>query len=71
MSGSGRARLAAGLITACALLAPAPAMAHDDLLFSDGGKLPGFDERHLHQHGGDEGHLPASRRTSTSSASWR
>jgi hypothetical protein len=37
-------------------------MAHDDMLFTDGGKLPGFDERHLHQHGGDEGHLPASRR---------
>ena len=62
MSGPGRARLAAGLITACALLAPAPAMAHDDMLFTDGGKLPGFDERHLHQHGGDEGHLPASRK---------
>jgi len=61
MSGSGRARLAAGLIAACALLAPAPAMAHDDLLFSDGGKLPGFDERHLHQRGGDAGHLPATR----------
>ena len=61
MSGSGRARLAAGLIAACAVLAPAPAMAHDDLLYSDGGKLPGFDERHLHQHGGDEGHLPATR----------
>ena len=61
MSGSGRARLAAGLITACALLAPAPAMAHDELLFTDGGKLPGFDERHLHRHGGEDGHLPASR----------
>jgi hypothetical protein len=61
MSGSGRARLAAGLIFACAALTPAPALAHDDLLFSDGGKLPGFDERHLHQHGGDEGHLPATR----------
>jgi len=61
MSTSGRARLAAGLIFACAALTPAPALAHDDLLFSDGGKLPGFDERHLQQHGGDDGHLPATK----------
>ncbi|HVF78985.1 MAG TPA: PA domain-containing protein [Solirubrobacteraceae bacterium] len=32
-------------------------MAHDELLFSDGGTLPGFAERHVHQHGATAGHL--------------
>ena len=60
MSRTGRVRLAAALITAGAACAASPAMAHDETLFSDGGTLPGFEERHLGQHGVTAGHLPAT-----------
>ncbi|MBI5105131.1 MAG: hypothetical protein HZB46_09150 [Solirubrobacterales bacterium] len=34
--------------------------AHDELLYSDGAFGAGYEERHLHQHGGTDGHLPPS-----------
>ena len=61
MNRTGRVRLATALVTAGAAFAALPAMAHDELLFSDGGTLPGFEERHLGQHGVTSGHLPAAR----------
>ena len=60
MKRTGRVRLAAALITAGAACAASPAMAHDETLFSDGGTLPGFKERHIGQHGVTPGHLPAT-----------
>ncbi|MDQ3709319.1 MAG: hypothetical protein M3387_08490 [Actinomycetota bacterium] len=39
---------------------PGLALAHDDLVFDDGGMEAGYVERHLHQHGAESGHLPAS-----------
>ncbi len=61
MSRTGRVRLAAALITVGAACVASPAMAHDETLFSDGGTLPGFEERHIGQHGVTAGHLPATK----------
>jgi hypothetical protein len=40
--------------------APSTALGHIELITSDGGIRAGFNERHLHQHGGATGHLPAT-----------
>ncbi len=50
-----------GVTLAVALVAlVVPAFAHDEPISADGGVAPGHDERHAHQHGASEGHLPPS-----------
>ena len=50
----------AGLVCGALAAAPGAATAHDTLVSSDGAFKPGYLERHLDQHGGTGGHLPAS-----------
>ncbi len=49
----------AGVALGLSAFTPAAASAHD-MFTDDGGILPGTFERHLHQHGGDAGHMPAA-----------
>jgi hypothetical protein len=61
VTSTARRRLAAaGLIIGVAAAAPGVAAAHDELVSDDGATKPGYAERHLHQHGGNTGHLPAT-----------
>ena len=62
MTSSVKRRLvAACLVASASVLAPAVAGAHDELVSSDGGTTAGYAERHLGQHGGTAGHLPATK----------
>ncbi len=56
-----RGATTAALTLAAGAVFTGSASAHDDLISDDGGITPGYEERHLHQHGDTAGHLPASR----------
>ncbi len=59
-SGFRRRLVIAAATLGAAAAGPALALAHDDLVSDDGAVKPGYVERHLHQHGAESGHLPAS-----------
>ncbi len=59
-SGFRRRLVIAAATFGAAAAGPALALAHDDLVSDDGAVKPGYGERHLHQHGAESGHLPAS-----------
>jgi hypothetical protein len=61
MRTSVRTRLAAaGLALGVVAIAPAMALGHDEMIYSDGALKAGVIERDLHQHGGAAGHLEPS-----------
>ena len=57
---SARLRLMGAALAVALVALVVPAFAHDEPMTDDGGVASGHDERHAHQHGASEGHLPPS-----------
>ena len=59
-SSSARLRLMGAALAVAVVAFVVPAFAHDEPFTDDGGVAPGHHERHAHQHGANDGHLPPS-----------
>ena len=58
--GNARLRFMGAALAVALVALVVPAFAHDEPFTDDGGVAPGHHERHSHQHGANDGHLPAA-----------